>query len=243
MKGWETSVINNITWKIPAFNITECKVLFGYNFVDSGFFKFQNITVLVGKDLKYSYKPINLIYPDGINQVQYPYSAASVAELALKNKSDIKQIKEDLSNSSGSPLKGKYIAWIADSLLEGCANIVDGTAVHQNYNTLDEADKDEKALGYASGWVANGSNTSYNVNWPYWISKRTRCINHIFGQSGQAIFGWAADNSKEYFYWYYKTVGRIVGYKSSYDSNNISYTDNDGTYALRQEYVPDFIIP
>ncbi len=234
--------LTNIVWKINKSSLTQFDVYFGYNFVSSGVFRFQNITCLLGNDIEYKYNPYNLIYPDGINQLQYPYNAQSAATLALKNKSDIDKIKEDLSNSSGSPLKGKYIAWVADSLLEGCANIVNGTAVPQNYNTLDEADKDEKALGYAAGWVANGSNTSYNVNWPYWISKRTRCINHLFGASGTSIFQWAADNSKEYFYWYYKTVGRIVGYKSSYDSNNIPYTDNDGQYALRAEYVPDFII-
>lgn len=234
--------LTNIVWKINKSSLTQFNVYFGYNFVSSGVFRFQNITCLLGNDIEYKYNPYNLIYPDGINQVQYPYNAQSATTLALKNKSDIDKIKEDLSNSSGSPLKGKYIAWVADSLLEGCANIVNGTAVPQNYNTLDESDKDEKALGYAAGWIANGSNTSYNVNWPYWISKRTRCINHIFGQSGTSIFQWAADNSKEYFYWYYKTVGRIVGFKSSYDSNNIPYTDNDGEYALRAEYVPDFII-
>lgn len=233
--------LTNIVWKIDKSSLTKFNVYFEYNFVSSGVFRFQNTTCLLGNDIEYKYNPYNLIYPDGINQLQYPYNAQSAATLALKNKSDIDKIKEDLSNSSGSPLKGKYIAWLADSLLEVCANIVNGTAVPQNYNTLDEADKDEKALGYAA-WVANGSNTSYNVNWPYWISKRTRCINHIFGQSGTSIFQWAADNSKEYFYWYYKTVGRIVGFKSSYDSNNIPYTNNDGKYALRAEYVPDFII-
>lgn len=244
INGWYRLVgtLKNINWKIEKSNLTELTVYFGANFADSGFMLFQNTTVLVGNRLEYRYNPINLIYPDGINQVQYPYSAASVAEIALKNKDSIKKIEEDLSNSSGSPLKGKYIAWVADSLLEGCANIVDGEAVPQNYNTLDDADKDEKALGYAAGWVANGSNTSYNVNWPYWISKRTRCINHILGQSGAAIFQWAADNSNEYFHWYYKTVGRIVGYKSSYDSAGISYTDYEGNMALREEYIPDFII-
>lgn len=244
INGWYRLVgtLKNINWKIEKSNLTELTVNFGANFADSGFMLFQNTTVLVGNKLEYRYNPINLIYPDGINQVQYPYSAASVAEIALKNKDSIKKIEEDLSNSSGSPLKGKYIAWVADSLLEGCANIVDGEAVPQNYNTLDDADKDEKALGYAAGWVANGSNTSYNVNWPYWISKRTRCINHILGQSGQTIFSWAADNAKEYFYWYYKTIGRIVGYKSSYDREDIAYSADDGQYALRGEYIPDFII-
>lgn len=244
INGWYRLVgtLKNINWKIEKSNLTELTVNFGANFADSGFMLFQNTTVLVGNKLEYRYNPINLIYPDGINQVQYPYSAASVAEIALKNKDSIKKIEEDLSNSSGSPLKGKYIAWVADSLLEGCANIVDGEAVPQNYNTLDVADKDEKALGYAAGWVANGSNTSYNVNWPYWISKRTRCINHILGQSGQTIFSWAADNAKEYFYWYYKTIGRIVGYKSSYDREGIAYSADDGQYALRGEYIPDFII-
>lgn len=244
INGWYRLVgtLKNINWKIEKSNLTDLTVNFGANFADIGFMLFQNTTVLVGNKLEYRYNPINLIYPDGINQVQYPYSASSVAGIALKNKGDIKKLEDDLSNSSGSSLKGKYIAWVADSLLEGCANIVDGEAVPQNYNTLDEADKDEKALGYAAGWVANGSNTSYNVNWPYWISKRTRCINHILGQSGQTIFSWAADNAKEYFYWYYKTIGRIVGYKSSYDREGIAYSADDGQYALRGEYIPDFII-
>lgn len=244
INGWYRLVgtLKNINLKIEKSNLTDLTVNFGANFADSGFMLFQNTTVLVGNKLEYRYNPINLIYPDGINQVQYPYSASSVAGIALKNKGDIKKLEDDLSNSSGSSLKGKYIAWVADSLLEGCANIVDGEAVPQNYNTLDEADKDEKALGYAAGWVANGSNTSYNVNWPYWISKRTRCINHILGQSGQTIFSWAADNAKEYFYWYYKTIGRIVGYKSSYDREGIAYSADDGQYALRGEYIPDFII-
>ncbi|MBM6865900.1 hypothetical protein H6A66_12060 [Bacteroides caecigallinarum] len=211
--------------------------------VSEGYIYLQAPTILFGKDINYINEPSNVIYPDGEEQLQYPDSIGSIAALAKENKSDIAQIKEDLSNSSGSPLKGKYIAWVADSLLEVCANIVEGNPVPQNYNTLDESDKDEKALGYNAGLVGgNISNTSYNVNWPYWISKRTRCINHIFGQSGQSIFGWAADNAKEYFYWYYKTVGRIVGYKSEYDRLGISYTDNDGTYALRTEYTPDFII-
>lgn len=180
INGWYRLVgtLKNINWKTEKSSFTELTVAFVANFADSGFMLFQNTTVLVGNKLEYRYNPINLIYPDGINQVQYPYSAASVAEIALKNKDSIKKIEEDLSNSSGSPLKGKYIAWIADSLLQACANIVNGTAVPQNFNTLDEKDKDEKALGYAAGWVANGSNISDNVNWPYWISRRTRCINH-----------------------------------------------------------------
>lgn len=211
--------------------------------VSEGYIYIQAPTILFGKDFSYIHTPSNVIYPDGIEQLQYPDSIGSIAALAKNNKSDIVQIKEDLSNSSGSPLKGKYIAWVADSLLEVCANIVEGNPIPQNYNTLDETDRDEKALGYNSGFVGgNISNTSYNVNWPYWISKRTRCINHVLGQSGQSIFGWAADNAKEYFYWYYKTIGRIVGTKTNYDSKGISYIANDGTYALRTEYTPDFII-
>lgn len=233
--------LTNIVWKINKSSLTKFNVYFNYNFVSSGVFRFQNTTCLLGNDIEYKYIPYNLIYPDGINQVQYPYNAQAATTLALKNKNEIKDIRLLMAGKKDSPLYGKYIAWVADSLLEGCANIVDGVAVPQNYNTIDEIDRDEQACGITA-YVANGSNISKNVNWPYWIAKRTHCINHLLGASGQTIFGWAADNPLEYFYWYYKVIGRVVGFKSAYDQHNIEYIGNDGTYALRSTYTPDYII-
>ena len=181
-------------------------------------------------------------FPDGRYAIDLTVKDTSGSTLGTTRATVVNDVNAVLANrlraKGASPLAGKNVVFIADSLGSECGRpSPDGKSqIKERFSDLPPSEQDLDAQMVCTRHPANGSIHSQGVGYPYWIARDAHCKVYDIMQSGwKMVNGFAVlpEGHTDYHH-RYTNIGKV--YDLIFSEGKFKRTD------VLYTYTPDYII-